>query len=131
LEHAPSWKDARAMVAACFDSLPIGGSICVVSPDISSWKSNFWEVDWSHGYPTSLNRVAQLLREVGFKDVRSLHHTFTVTQPLLRAVLDALLWFVPTGMIDFFSSWFVGKKYCFSLMTLLGWRQILCTGKKV
>lgn len=122
LEHAKDWMHAREMLQACFDALPAKGQVCVICPDIFSWGWHFFDGDWSHGFPSSLNRVTQILQDVGFH-VRGAHHTLTVRNPFL---LDALVSLIPMRLIDAF----LPKTYCHSFMTLMGWRQIMCVGTK-
>lgn len=73
LEHAQSPLEAREMVLAAFNRLPPNGYLVVISPDFLSWKMNFWDADWSHGYPTTLQRVSQLFTEAGFRLLGEFH----------------------------------------------------------
>jgi SAM-dependent methyltransferase len=129
LEHARDWLHAREMVQACYDALPRGGTLCVIAPDLISYGAHFWDGDWNHGYPTTLNRVTQLLRDVGF-EVRASHHTLTITQPLVRTLLDFVMALMPVRFLDAVTSLIAGKRYCSSFMSLMGWRQILCIAVK-
>ena len=59
LEHAPSWGDANLWCREMIRVLKPGGQILVVAPDIRDYRENFWDSDWSHGFPTTPHRVSQ------------------------------------------------------------------------
>jgi hypothetical protein len=131
LEHASNYIEAKAMLAACHDRLDAGGYVTIIAPDIHHWKEEFWSVDWSHGFPTSLNRVEQLLSETGFLIHRSLHHTFTVTNPMGAWSISMLFrWLLPVNLLDYFFQKLTGRRFCHAFMSVFGLRQIYIIGKK-
>lgn len=132
LEHSPTWVDARNMVHAARLLLADGGSLVVVSPDVLSWRREFWNVDWSHGYPTSVRNVAQLLSDVGFSDIVARHHrngSFSRGQRALMTVLSL----IPHNLIDRVitpSRHAVGDGMMYSWKAVFGWRQIYVRGRR-
>lgn len=132
LEHSPTWLDARTMVQSARSLLADGGSLVVVSPDILSWRREFWNVDWSHGYPTSVRNVSQLFSDVGFGDVVAKHHRNASFSRLHRAVI-APLTLVPHGIVDRLLTpgrSAVGDGMVYSWKAVFGWRQIMVCGTK-
>lgn len=131
LEHAVTYREAKEMLHACYDRLDPDGYIVIIAPDVLHWKGAFWSVDWSHGFPTSLNRVEQLLSETKFIVHKSMHHTFTQTQPLLAWSLSWLFRiFLPVYFLDFFLHKLFKRKLCQSFMSVFGLRQIYLIGRK-
>ncbi len=130
LEHARDWGHAREMLAEVYLSLKNGGTLTVISPDISSWNSDFWDTDWSHGYPTTANRVNQLLYEVGFSNVNSKTHTITVSCKSLRILIDGFIKLLPWRLIDTVFLAIFKKPFVRSFMHLMGFRQIICVATK-
>jgi hypothetical protein len=131
LEHASNYGEAKQMLVACHDRLDAGGYVTIIAPDIHHWKEEFWSVDWSHGFPTSLNRVEQLLSETGFTIHQAMHHTFTVTNPLGAWSISTLFrWFLPVNVLDYFFQKMTGRRFCHVFMSVYGLRQIYIIGKK-
>jgi hypothetical protein len=132
LEHSPSWIDARAMVDCSRKLLSENGALVVVSPDLLSWGDEFWNVDWSHGYPTTIRNVAQLLSDVGFNDVVGRYHrngSFSLVQ---RAVMS-LLSMIPHRLVDRLltpSRHALGDGMMYSWKVVFGWRQIFIRARK-
>jgi hypothetical protein len=131
LEHASSYVEAKQMLMACHDRLDAGGYVTIIAPDIHHWKEEFWSVDWSHGFPTSLNRVEQILSETGFSIHRAMHHTFTVTNPLGAWSISMLFrWCLPVNLLDYFSAKVTGRRFFHAFMSVFGLRQIYVIGRK-
>jgi len=130
LEHAKDWAHAKAMLESVERTLTADGKICVIGPDMNKWGNLFWDVDWSHGYPTTETRVNQLLYEVGFIDIKSTTHTVTISHPLIRSVIDLLIALIPWRLLDVLFVSLFGKPYMRSFMSLMGYRQIMCVGTK-
>ena len=131
LEHCPTWSDAREMLIACRRLLSPGGSIAIVSPDILSWKNEFWNVDHTHGYPTSLRNVCQLLDDVGLKVTSAYHHRNGRNDLLTRA-LFTILSLVPHRIIDRIISpqrAKIADGPTYSWKAIFGWRQIFVTAQ--
>ena len=131
LEHAATYREAKEMLHACYDRLEPDGYVVIIAPDILHWKGEFWSVDWSHGFPTSLNRVEQLLHETKFTVHKSIHHTFTQTNPILAWGLSSLFrLLLPIYFLDFFSQKVFKRKLGQSFMGVFGLRQIFIIGRK-
>jgi hypothetical protein len=132
LEHSPTWLAAREMVATCRDLLSEEGFVVVVGPDALSWRREFRNVDWSHGYPTTIRNVSQLLNDVGLKNVVARHHRNGSDKFLLRAVFS-LVSLAPHRLIDRCLTpgrYKVGDGLLYSWKAVFGWRQICVMARK-
>ena len=131
LEHANTFSEAKTIIQACYDRLDPQGYVVIIAPDIKHWGEEFWSMDWSHGFPTTVNRVEQLLNDSGFKISRSMHHTCTFTNPFLAWSLSWMFRiFMPINLLDFCFLKFVGRQYAHAFMSVFCWRQIFVVGCK-
>ncbi len=131
IEHFPTWADAESFVAASRDRLNPGGQLVIVAPDILSWRGRFWDADWSHGYPTTLRRVTQLLQETGMQVEHAEYAgggRFGHWAPSMASFLANL---VPVALGDWATQVILGRPYWYSFMGTLGWRQIIVIGRKL
>lgn len=132
LEHSPSWLDARQMLASAFERLSHEGVVVVVSPDLLSLKREFWNSDATHGYPTTLKNVAQLLLDVGFGTVDAWHHRFGSRKTIWKMIAWVLC-LTPHSVFDRILS---NERYrlrdglVYSWKTVFGWRQIMVIGRR-
>lgn len=124
VEHNTSWRAAREMLLAARATLGPKGQVVIVGPDALWWQWEFWNVDWSHGYATTLNNVRQLLSDSGFEIVYARHHTCGIFNPPLRWTLERLFLLVPVRIIDLMTHAVCGRNLAYSFMTVFGWRQI-------
>ena len=132
LEHSPNWVSARELVEGAMERLRPGGYLVVVSPDLLSSKMEFWNSDWSHGYPTSRRNVVQLMSDVGLEVVQSEYHRGASFFPLGRAT-RAVLSAIPHSLIDLAFTPHRhrrGEGYFYSWKTVFGWRQIFVAGRR-
>ena len=67
IEHASSYKDAYQWLEEMIRILRPGGNLLLVCPDIRDFKQYFWDSDWSHGFPTTPNRLSQMLIDLKMK----------------------------------------------------------------
>ena len=128
LEHANGYEHARDMLISAKERLN-KGYVVVIAPDYIKWKWNFWDGDWSHGFPTTKRRVTQLLNETGFNVIYSTYITGNQHSPLAVLFLDFFFSIVPVDFIDLILKKLTGKTLCFSFMTVFGWRQIYLIGQ--
>jgi hypothetical protein len=132
LEHSPTWLAAREMVSMCQELLSDEGFVVTVGPDALSWRREFWNVDWSHGYPTTIRNVSQMYNDVGLRDITSLHHRNGSESSLVK-FLFAFLSLSPHRIIDTVltpSRSKIGDGLMYSWKAIFGWRQILILGHK-
>ena len=132
LEHSPTWLAAREMVSTCRELLSDEGFMVVVGPDALSWRREFWNVDWSHGYPTTIRNVSQMYNDVGLKNTVALHHRNGSDNSLVKFIF-AFLSLSPHRFIDAILTpkrAKIGDGLTYSWKAVFGWRQILVVGQK-
>ena len=132
LEHSPTWLAAREMVATCRDLLSDEGVVVVIGPDALSWRREFWNVDWSHGYPTTIRNVSQMFSDVGLKNIEARHHRNGSVNPLVQIVF-AVLTKAPHRLIDRVLTpdrAKIGDGFTYSWKAIFGWRQIMVRATK-
>jgi len=131
LEHATTYTQAKDMLLACHERLDTDGYVVIIAPDLYHWKERFWSWDWSHGFPTTVSRVEQLLHETNFSVHCSMHHTFSITHPAAAWFISTFFRFcLPVGLIDYFFQRYTGHRFCQAFMSVFGLRQIYLIGKK-
>ena len=102
-----------------------------MSPEILSSRAEFWSSDFSHGYPTSIRNVAQLMSDVGLNVIQSAHHR-NGRFNLVGRFFPSLITLVPHNFVDCIVSpkrRIKGEGFFYSWKTIFGWRQILVVGQ--
>jgi len=131
LEHMQNWAMARDLILSVTQKLTQDGIVVVVSPDILSWKQHFWDVDWSHGYQTSIRSCVQLLNDVGFSVEVATHHRGAYTGFIPRTLLAASS-LLPHTLLDRVVTpkrAAKGDGFFYTWKVLFAWRQILIIGR--
>ena len=100
LEHMRDQYEAREFISSCFKMLKPNGHILIVSPDYRDYKNLFYEIDWSHGFPTSVERVRSLLVDIGFADIVSEGSRAGTTSHFFKACLFILDRILPLSILD-------------------------------
>lgn len=99
LEHSPTWVDARNMLSHLSEIAHEGTRIVVIGPDFLSWRAEFFNVDSTHGYPTTLRNTVQLMQDVGLRVVLATHHRLAFSNVVVR-LAGCILLLVPWGVFD-------------------------------
>ena len=79
LEHMSGIEAARAFVSEARRVLRPGGRLFVVVPDYMKERAFFWDIDYTHNFPTTERRVRQLLYDGGFEIDRMVRSIGTAT----------------------------------------------------
>jgi SAM-dependent methyltransferase len=96
LEHMSGIDAARAFVAEALRVLRPGGVVFIVVPDYLKERGFFWDIDYTHNFPTTERRVRQLLYDGGFEIERVVRSIGTATGPARDLLaLAALLVNIP------------------------------------
>lgn len=67
IEHMKTGADAAQLVGEIRERLAPGGALVIAAPDYSRWGSHFYDCDYTHAYPVTRRRLAQLLCDQGFE----------------------------------------------------------------
>jgi SAM-dependent methyltransferase len=91
LEHMSGIDGARAFVAEALRVLRPGGVLFVVVPDYLKERQFFWDIDYTHNFPTTERRVKQLLYDGGFTIEKMVRSIGLATGPARDALAAASL----------------------------------------
>jgi SAM-dependent methyltransferase len=81
LEHMSGIDAARQFVAEARRVIEPGGVLFVVVPDYLKERGFFWDIDYTHNFPTTERRVRQLLYDGGFEIERVVRSIGVATGP--------------------------------------------------
>lgn len=132
LEHSPTWVDARQLLSDLTGLLSQTGRIVIIGPDAQCWGREFWNIDATHGFPTTLRNVCQLADDVGLSVLKARHHrnaNFGIILKTLFSILSVL----PHRLIDRIltpARSKIGDGLVISWKAVFGWRQIYIVLKK-
>ncbi len=109
IEHAPSYQDAVLWVNEMIRVLKPGGILFLIAPDIRSCKEYFWDADRTHGFPTTPNRVSQLLLSSDTEVIASTTFQIGSTSVLSKALSRLSSMWIPTRFLDSIAMRFGGR----------------------
>ena len=92
LEHMSGIDAARAFTAEALRVLQPGGVFFVVVPDYLKERGFFWDIDYTHNFPTTERRVRQLLNDGGFAIERVVRSIGVATGPGATCSPGARCW---------------------------------------
>ena len=64
-EHLNDAREAKLFTSEAARVLKQNGHIIIMSPEIKDYGIDFWNNDYTHSYPTSVRRIAQLFADYG------------------------------------------------------------------
>lgn len=109
LEHAPTYLNAIDWCKEMMRVVRPGGYILVVAPNIMEFKNYFWNGDWSHGFPTTPNRIVQVFNDLGGKVIYSGNFHLGSSSWYIGVLSKLVSRFFPTTIVDLFSNKFFGR----------------------
>lgn len=98
IEHLADGRALYDFLTACRRVLGAGGHIVLFAPDCLKQRMEFWNIDYTHSYPTTKRNVTLALLDAGFSRVRTTDVSGQLTHPrftnrALYACTRALLFF--------------------------------------
>lgn len=96
IEHMPTVDQAIALAEEMTRVCRPGGVICIASPDIKAFGSDFWNVDYTHSFVTSPRRIEQLLGDSGLKVEKSILYSGYLTG-IKGLIVQTFARFLPVG----------------------------------
>jgi SAM-dependent methyltransferase len=130
IEHATSGYEAREWVSGLADTVKVDGYLLVVSPDVRDFKSSFWDIDWSHAFPTTTNNLSQIMTDLDLTVVcakRLRLGTLKALPNFLALVISLLL---PTRMLDAISRKLMGRNLATGFKTTALWGVAFIVAQK-
>ena len=126
LEHSPTWVDARQLLSDVAGIMSPTGRIVIIGPDAQCWGREFWNIDATHGFPTTLRNVVQLADDVGLYVLSAKYHRNANFDIVSKAVFS-ILSILPHRLIDRILTperSKLGDGLLVSWKAVFGWRQI-------
>ena len=99
MEHMDNMRDALDVAQQIRQILNPRGKFVICSPDYLNFRHNFFNCDFSHNYVTTRRRLAQLLINAGFQNIKSCY----LSGPLrgfLCILVTALVSRLPFGLLN-------------------------------
>ena len=121
IEHAENGYAAAQWLSSIRQLLKTGGKLVIISPQISEYKGFFWEIDWSHCFPTSNENISQILIDLGYailvKKTFRLGSTRTSIS-LLGKIIDLV---IPTRILNAIGKVFFNRPLGTGLKAAILW----------
>jgi SAM-dependent methyltransferase len=130
IEHATSGYEGREWVAAMVDTVTEGGYVLVVSPDVRDFKASFWDLDWSHAFPTTTNNLSQIMTDLGLTVVCAKRFRLGTVRALLSSIGFVLSLLLPTRVLDAVSRKVVGRDLATGFKTTALWGVAFVVAQK-
>jgi len=130
LEHATTWKDAALWCHEMVRVLRPGGHLLIVAPDIRDYKENFWDSDWSHGYPTTPQRVSQLVRDVELELVHEGSMHLGQLGGISAVLAHGASLLLPTRLGDILTGRIVGRPLVSGFKIAVLWGTVFVVARK-
>jgi SAM-dependent methyltransferase len=131
LEHAPSYLDARNWLLEMKRVVKPGGYVVVAAPNLLDYKSAFWDSDWSHGWPTTPNRIQQLMVDTGLEVVMSQSIHAGIKGRLAASVCHFADLILPTRALDALGMALVKRPLGTGVKIALIWGLTYAVGKRI
>lgn len=100
IEHASSPSEAREWINAILNTTKEGGVIAIICPDLLEFKEYFWDIDWSHGFPTTVNRLVQIFSDLNCEILMARKFRLGSVGIFANFVAIAVNAIVPTRLLD-------------------------------
>lgn len=130
LEHAPTYEAALSWVKEMLRILKPGGKILLCAPDVRDCGSYFWDQDWSHGFPTTPQRVTQLLQGLNISIDISTTIRLGSINPFKKCVARLVALSIPTRLVDSITMRAVGRPLASGLKIATLWSSTFIVGTK-
>lgn len=124
LEHATDQIQAHRWLSSIIQKLKPGGRVIIVCPNHFDYRSYFYDVDWSHGYPTTTRRIELLGRDAGFNSLEATDLRANSDNLFIRGILWLFSKIIPTGLVNHLGRKIFGVQYLgLGVQSALFWRN--------
>jgi predicted TPR repeat methyltransferase len=87
LEHLQNGEAALAFTEALKNKVRSGGVVVLIVPDALTLGLEFWNLDYTHRFPTSWRNVTHIMRETGMRDVQVIKYCGAGWRSWLRRIV--------------------------------------------
>ena len=121
IEHAPNGYEARAWLSSIVGSVKKGGFVVVVCPDVRDFKHYFWDIDWSHSFPTTTSNLVQIFEDLECEIVLARQFRLGSVNSVVTSFGFFVNAIIPTRMIDFLGTVIFNKRLGRGLKAAMFW----------
>lgn len=121
LEHASGPYAAREWLESMTSCLVPGGYLLVACPDIRDYKNAFWYSDWSHGWPSTPQRVVDMAKDLELRTVYAGDLYFGSLGLLPMLLAKSTGWLIPTRLGDWVGMRLVDRPLASGIKQALFW----------
>lgn len=100
LEHANSSEAALQWIEGIARKVKPGGRILIVCPNFLDLQGYFYDVDWTHGWVSTTQRISMVGTEAGLRVFEELDLRGSFSNPIIKALLCVLSWCFPTQLVN-------------------------------
>jgi hypothetical protein len=129
LEHSLNPEEAHKWCSEMLRVTKENGHVVIACPDISDYGSYFWDSDWSHSYPTTPKRIAQIFKDLDVQVVFSGKLHLGRTGIVSGLVAHIISFCIPTKMGDRITKAMFGRPLVSGLKVTL-WGMAFVIAKK-
>jgi SAM-dependent methyltransferase len=101
LEHAMNPYSAREWLEEIQRVLVEGGYLLIITPHFPDYNWRFYDVDWSHSFPTTVNNIREILIDLNFEIITATTIRGWSSNKLYSGILNLILRVVPITPLDF------------------------------
>ncbi len=101
IEHAPNPYNAREWLDEIKRVLKSGGHLLVVTPFFPDYQWRFYDVDWSHSFPTTVNNLREILVDLDFHIIEATTIRGWSSNKLYSVLIGFLLRILPVAPLDY------------------------------
>lgn len=130
IEHASSGYEARQWLAALVGTVKEGGYILVVCPDVRDFKASFWDIDWSHCFPTTTTNLSQIVSDLGLELICARRLRLGTVRALPSSIAFGISLILPTRILDAISRKFFGRNLATGFKTTALWGAAFIVAQK-
>ena len=110
IEHCDTRKEAEELIRKCRQLLAPQGYIVINAPNVLSYKSDFWIVDYTHNFVTTPLRIRNLLIDNGFLPTYENKTVLGVSNFIIRKIISFIFFICPGFLLNKFGKIFSPKE---------------------
>lgn len=114
IEHAPNPYIAREWLEEMQRILTVGGYVFLVTPYFPDYRWRFYDVDWSHSFPTTVNNLREILTDLNFQIIEATTVRGWSSNKMYSGIVGLVLRLIPVAPLDFMAKVFFKEELLFS-----------------
>jgi SAM-dependent methyltransferase len=114
IEHAPNQYEAYQWIKSISRCINLGGYFLIVTPYYPDYSWRFYDVDWSHGFPTTVNNLVEILEDLSLEVKYAKTIRGWTSSSIVGAAYSVFLKISPTGFLDFLCEKLFHQKLLYS-----------------